>query len=213
MFENIAEDAARMGIDLENSNHFRMFDNTNYYVCATYPSKFIVPKQMKDEQVIACSKFRTKNRLPSLSYYHKKTGCSMWRSSQCMNGLMNNRAMEDEMMIQEMGKTANNNKNLINNSRVIIYDARPKLNAQANKYIKNGGYEDLRYYRNCDIIFCDIDNIHEVSKCFKNLYEIMTSPDNFNSIASYGPLLDSSGYLQMLSKILKATNMVVETLI
>ena len=49
MFENIAEDAARMGIDLENSNHFRMFDNTNYYVCATYPSKFIVPKQMKDE--------------------------------------------------------------------------------------------------------------------------------------------------------------------
>jgi len=55
----------------------------------------------------------------------------MWRSSQCMNGLMNNRMMEDEIMIVEMGKTANNNKTLINNSRVIIYDARPKLNAQA----------------------------------------------------------------------------------
>ena len=53
----------------------------------------------------------------------------MWRASQCMNGLMNNRAIEDEIMIAEIGKTANNSKTQINNSRVIIYDARPKLNA------------------------------------------------------------------------------------
>lgn len=90
-----------------------------------------------------------------------------------MNGLMNNRQFEDEMMLMEMGKTANQDKNLINNSRVIIYDARPKLNAQANKYIKNGGFEDMRYYKNCDIVFCDIDNIHEVSRCFKKMYEIV----------------------------------------
>jgi hypothetical protein len=32
-----------------------------------------------------------------------------------MNGLMNNRSMEDEMMIVELGKTANSNKNLVKN--------------------------------------------------------------------------------------------------
>jgi hypothetical protein len=116
-------------------------------------------------------------------------------------------------MLIELGKTANNNKNLINNSSVVIYDARPKLNAQANKYIKNGGFEDLRYYRNCDIIFCDIDNIHEVSKTFKKMYEIVQNPDNFNSIVTYGPQLESSGYLQMISRILKSANMVVETIV
>lgn len=42
---------------------------------------------------------------------------------------MNNRSIEDEIMLMEMGKTANQENNLINNSRVIIYDARPKLNA------------------------------------------------------------------------------------
>ena len=42
---------------------------------------------------------------------------------------MNYRSMEDEIMINEIGKTANKNNNIINNSRVIIYDARPKLNA------------------------------------------------------------------------------------
>lgn len=85
-----------------------------------------------------------------------------------MNGLMNNRSIEDEIMISEIGKTANNSKTQINNARVVIYDARPKLNAQVNK-LKSGGYEDSRFYRNTDIIFCDIDNIHEVSKSFYRL--------------------------------------------
>lgn len=89
---------------------------------------------------------------------------------------MNNRNMEDEIMLTEIGKTANKGSQL---GRVIIYDARPKLNAQANKYIKNGGYEDIKYYRNCDILFCDIDNIHEVSKCFRKMYEITEDPTNF----------------------------------
>lgn len=99
-----------------------------------------------------------------------------------MNGLMNHRMMEDEIMLSEIGKTSSKG-NLV--GRVIIYDARPKLNAQANKYIKNGGYEDLKYYRNCDILFCDIDNIHEVSKCFRKMYEISDEPANFNSMNSY----------------------------
>jgi len=47
-----------------------------------------------------------------------------------MNGVLNYRSMEDEIYITEIGKTANRSGNMINNSRVIIYDARPKLNAQ-----------------------------------------------------------------------------------
>lgn len=173
-----------MGISLGSaSSPFRLYDNQNYETCATYPGYFIVPKTMKDEQVVQCSKFRTKNRLPALSYYHKKTGVSMWRSSQCMNGLMNHRMMEDEIMMSEIGKSANNAKTVINNSRVVIYDARPKLNAQANKYIKNGGFEDVKYYRNCEIIFCDIENIHEVSKCFRKMYEIIDDHKNYMTLS------------------------------
>ena len=46
-----------------------------------------------------------------------------------MNGIMNKRSVEDEIMIQEIGKTAGNKKNVMNNSWVMIYDARPYLNA------------------------------------------------------------------------------------
>lgn len=122
---------------------------------------------------------------------------------------MNNRSLEDETMLNEIGKAT---KERIQYGRVVIYDARPKMNAQANKYIKNGGFEDLKYYRNCDILFCDIDNIHEVSKCFRKIYEISNDPLNFNSMIAYQPLVEASGYLVMISKILKSVNQVVETM-
>ena len=122
----------------------------------------------------ACSKFRTKNRLPALTYYLKETGTSIWRCSQCTQGY-NRRSTDDEDMLMEIGRTSNTSQSLVNNSRIMIFDARPKLNAQANR-IKGGGFEDHRNYRNSELIFCDIDNIHEVSKCFEKMHDISKDP-------------------------------------
>lgn len=49
----------------------------------------------------------------------------------------------------------------------MVYDARPKLNADAN-CLMGGGYED-KYYENCELVFCNIGNIHEVTKAFKQM--------------------------------------------
>ena len=129
-----------------------------------------------------------------------------------MNGVLNYRSMEDEIMITEIGKTANKSGNMINNSRVIIYDARPKLNAQGNKF-KGGGFEDLKNYKNCDLIFCDIDRIQVVSGCFKKMYEVQDNFRNFNSMESYIPLIENSGYNTMISLIFKATNNVLNSML
>jgi acetylglutamate kinase len=83
-----------------------------------------------------------------------------------MSGMFNARVVEDEKMVEDIAKTAMTSKSMMHNSRIVIYDARPYLNAQANR-LKKGGYEDIRNYRNSEILFCDIDNIHEVSKVFK----------------------------------------------
>ena len=63
-------------------------------------------------------------------------------------------------MIYEIAKSGENNA-----SKCIIFDARPKLSATGNKF-KGGGFEDLKNYRNTELYFCDIDNIHDVRKAF-----------------------------------------------
>lgn len=52
----------------------------------------------------------------------------------------------------------------------MIYDSRPYKNAQANR-LKGGGFEDCSeaVYYNCQIKFCDIENIHEVRKGFNKM--------------------------------------------
>lgn len=56
----------------------------------------------------------------------------------------------------------------------MIYDSRPKINAQANK-LKGGGYEDCgpnSNYTNCRLKFCDIDNIHVVRDAIEKIQSI-----------------------------------------
>lgn len=52
-----------------------------------------------------------------------------------------------------------------------VYDARPRINAQANKLL-GGGFEDINHYTKVDFNFCDIDNIHAVTKAFEKMLEI-----------------------------------------
>jgi len=121
-------------------------------------------------------------------------------------GIFGSRSIDDEDMIAEIGKTANSQNNLINNSRVVILDARPKINAYANKYVGGGGFENLKYYRNCELVFCDIENIHEVRKCFQKVREIGKKDKNFKNNSNYQLKIENSGYIILLSQIFKAVN-------
>jgi protein tyrosine/serine phosphatase len=107
--------------------------------------------------------------------------------------MMNNRSIEDEEMIKAIGTTAQCEKSMISSSKVMIYDARPYLNAQANR-LKSGGFESTKYYKNADIEFCDIDNI-------------------FERAANFQVAVEKSGYYLLISRILRAANNMVDKLL
>jgi myotubularin-related protein 6/7/8 len=62
----------------------RIFINEDYETCPTYPSINVIPEEINDQMMINATKFRTKRRFPSLTFFDKNTGCSIWRSSQTM---------------------------------------------------------------------------------------------------------------------------------
>jgi len=124
------------------------------------------------EELNRCAKFRSRNRFPTLIYYHQKQNgeaATLWRCSQCESGISKTRNNEDEMVIRMIGnplqfKPSNEQQNV----NVHIYDARPYLNAFANK-MKGKGYEDTDYYKNAEIQFLDIGNIHVIRESYSKI--------------------------------------------
>jgi hypothetical protein len=100
--------------------------NRNYELCDTYCSVLAVPAKCTDELVQAVAQFRSKSRLPALSWLHPVSHASITRCSQPLVGTMNRRSKEDEQFIQDILK-ANNKSN-----KLYILDARPRVNAIGN---------------------------------------------------------------------------------
>ena len=97
-------------------------------------------------------------------------------------------------------------------TKLDIFDCRAISSAHANRF-HGGGYENVDHYTNCELIFLDIGNIHAVSTCFNKMVEISSKPENFNSINKYGPKVEESGYMQMISGILIGANKMVNSML
>ena len=102
---------------------------------------------------------------------------------------MANRNADDEKVLIEIAKTnVQNPKN-----KLIIYDARSWTAAQANRF-KGGGLENTKYYTNCEIQFCDIDNIHAVRDAINDMYKLGTTPGILNNISKYQLHIEQSNW-------------------
>ncbi|EDR23997.1 hypothetical protein, conserved [Entamoeba dispar SAW760] len=161
-----------------------------------YPNKVIVPIANEEEinQVIG---FRSKGRIPAATWWNREKGVIM-RSSQPLVGLKTSRCFSDEKLLEKAAE-------LSKNKRISIIDCRPKLNASAN-LIKGMGFEDIKYYKNSEIIFLDIDNIHKMRESFLELTSVTKKISYCNVGATDGmKMVTSSKWLYHINKILKGT--------
>ena len=82
---------------------------------------------------------------------------------------MSSRCHEDEYLLTQIGNISPGLSQQ-DHVKLVIYDARSYLTAYANK-VKNGGFENTDYYNDCQIVFCDIENIHAVRDAMTKVYE------------------------------------------
>ncbi|OWF52926.1 myotubularin-related protein 2-like [Mizuhopecten yessoensis] len=163
VFDPIAE-FKRQGLPNESWRVTRI--NENYEACDTYPSLFVVPAATTDDDIKAVASFRTKGRLPVLSWIHPQSQATISRSGQPLVGVVNKRNKDDERYIQMiMDANAQSHK-------LYIMDARPSVNAQANK-AKGGGYEREENYQNAEVVFLDIHNIHVMKDSLRKLRDVV----------------------------------------
>jgi hypothetical protein len=125
-----------------------------------------------------------------------KNGCSLTRSSQPLVGLTLNRSSEDEQFLKFINETVSNPKSLI------IADARPKLNAQANQ-AAGKGFEFERNYENCKVVFLGIANIHVIRKSHEAVMAAFAS--KITEKANFLKSIDASGWLGHIKRILDSS--------
>lgn len=127
--------------------------------------------------------YRTKQRLPILSYYHRNSSASITRASQPKPGISRSRCTEDEQYVKIIRMAASKPQPEANGStpehapstssagpQLYIIDARPYANAVGNM-AKGAGWEMIDNYEACKIEFCGVENIHVMRESLHKLRE------------------------------------------
>lgn len=136
--------------------------NQNYELCDTYPRQIYVPSEASTAMLMGSSRFRSKGRLPALTYLHTNKA-SICRCSQPLSGF-SARCLEDEQMLEAIRNTNPNS------DYMYVVDTRPRINAMANR-AAGKGYENEAFYENIKFQFLGIENIHVMRTSLQKLVE------------------------------------------
>ncbi|KAK5654102.1 hypothetical protein OQA88_7533 [Cercophora sp. LCS_1] len=90
--QGISEKAADRGWRITNIN-------TDYEFSPTYPSVLAVPSKVSDSTLKYGAAFRTRARIPTLTYLHPVNNCTITRSSQPFVGITLKRSIQDERLV------------------------------------------------------------------------------------------------------------------
>ncbi|KAI9350057.1 Myotubularin-like phosphatase domain-containing protein, partial [Zopfochytrium polystomum] len=180
--------------------------NNDFSFSSTYPRIIGVPARISDNVLKHAGKFRSKCRIPALSYIHQQNFSSITRSAQPLVGLKSNRSIQDERLIESVFSTGREPP--LPGHQHLIIDARPSANAMAQTAL-GAGTESSENYRNCRIVFSGIENIHVVRDSYLKLLECTT----IQSVDT-GPVtraaLDKSGWLKHVKTLLDGAHMIVQ---
>ncbi|KAL2156342.1 hypothetical protein VTH82DRAFT_1087 [Thermothelomyces myriococcoides] len=90
--QGISEKSADLGWRITNINK-------DYTFSPTYPAVLVVPSKISDNTLKYAAAFRSRARIPTLSYLHPVNNCTITRSSQPFVGLRGKRSIQDERLV------------------------------------------------------------------------------------------------------------------
>ena len=83
---DLSAEFARQGVATDA--RWRFTDaNSSYDLCATYPPLLIVPAALSDARLKEGSRWRSKRRVPVLTWYDRASGAALIRASQPKSGI------------------------------------------------------------------------------------------------------------------------------
>ena len=97
----------RMGLgDEKRRANWRVTNiNKDYQFSPTYPANLAVPASISDNTLNYAGRYRSRARIPVLTYLHPVNNCTISRSSQPLVGIRGNRSIQDEKLLAAIFNT------------------------------------------------------------------------------------------------------------
>ncbi|KAI5793518.1 phosphatidylinositol 3-phosphate phosphatase [Pyronema domesticum] len=97
---NPLKELQRMGVGTERVPGWRITDiNKDLSFSPTYPAVLAVPSSISDTTLGHAKNFRSRERIPALTYIHPLNNCTITRCAQPMTGMRGNRSVQDEKLV------------------------------------------------------------------------------------------------------------------
>ncbi|GES60828.1 protein phosphatase [Aspergillus terreus] len=96
----------RQGVDSDGHGWRISQINADYGFSPTYPALFPVPAAISDNTLNYAGRYRSRARIPVLTYLHPVNNCSITRSSQPLVGVRQNRSIQDEKLLAAIFSTS-----------------------------------------------------------------------------------------------------------
>ncbi|XP_074649739.1 phosphatidylinositol-3,5-bisphosphate 3-phosphatase MTMR6-like isoform X2 [Tubulanus polymorphus] len=189
-FFDLQTEYLRMG--LPDGNWVQTQINKDYEICDTYPRHLYVPALANTAVLIGSSRFRSRGRLPVLSYLNSRNGAAICRCSQPLAGF-SARCVEDEQMLQAIRKSNKASRYMF------VVDTRPKINAMANK-AAGKGYENESFYSDIKFQFLGIENIHVMRSSLQKVVDVCELKNPSSSAFLSG--LENSSWLKHIKALM-----------
>lgn len=144
-----------------------------------------VPTRISDAALQYASKYRSKARIPALSYLHWANHASITRCAQPLPGLKQARSVQDEKVVEAIFSSHLYDQQVDNSGTTPVYgatttnlivDARPRTNAMAT-YARGGGTENMDHYKGCRRDYLGIENIHVMRDSINRVVEALRAAD------------------------------------
>ncbi|KAI8342847.1 protein-tyrosine phosphatase-like protein [Chlamydoabsidia padenii] len=208
------EEYARMGVGIKTDAWRFSTINRDYSYSPTYPRTLVVPTKISDNVLNYAAKYRSKARIPALSYLHWHNMATITRSSQPMVGFKQARSIQDEKLIEAIFASnvpAAPNGQIVYGSTAanMIVDARPMANAMGN-VARGAGTENMDNYRNCKKIYIAVDNIHVMRDSLAKMSEAMQGTDTNGQINRTA--LQRSNWLKHIGTLMEGTCAIVKNI-
>lgn len=196
------------GGDLSGSM-WRLSDiNKNFRLCESYPPLLVVPRAMKDQEIMSAASFRSGRRIPTLSWGDGTTGATLWRSSQPKSGV-SGQDSNDEKFLTIIAQSCTSKlsplgvKTRVKNPELLIVDCRARASALANR-AAGAGYENTANYPYARLEFFNIGNIHTMRDSIKSLMGLFTGYNT--SDTSFSKAVEDTQWLSHVRHVLKAAH-------